>query len=604
MTPTTDAGAGLRIAVCIKQVPDPSGVRFNPKSKRVVREDVENIVNPLDHLALGHALRLRDAVGGEVVAVTMGPPGSRACLEDAVRRGADRGLHLSDRRFAGADTLATVRALARALQTDFDLVLLGRSTLDGATAQVAPQLAELLGVPQVTQATHLEPAGAAGLVVAREGDEGDESVRLTLPAVVSVHRGPDPPEPDDRRRVQIAERTADDLGGGPRDFGTRGSPTFVHDLRPSKEAPQTIVLADEDAAIETLTRHLRAAREPAEGAAREAAATASRNRTIWALAERRRDGGLHPMSLETIACARAAADAYEARVVAVLPCDEPGEDPGELAAHGADAVLVLQDPALGRFSTAAFTAALCAAIAHETPDAIVGPWTTIGRDVLPRVAARLSLGLTGDFVALEVADPGDEADLLWVKPAWSGAVDAPIIAHTRPALGTLRPGAAPPLRRGDGRDVPVEIFRPDLGEVASILHHDPRGAALAEEERLDEAAVIVAVGGDASPRLLAAARRLAREHGGAIAGTALAVDAGLLPPQCEVGLLRRSVEPRLYLALGLHSAEDLAAARGADLVVTVTDGTPLPAHARVDIAIPLEPVALIERLLATIPQAA
>jgi electron transfer flavoprotein alpha subunit len=592
----------MRIVVCIKQVPHPDGVRFNPKTKRVVREDVASITNPLDLLALGHALALRDAVGGEVTAVTMGPPGARACLQDAMLRGADRALHLTDRRFAGADTLATVRALARALDGQFDLILVGRSTLDGATAQIAPQLAELLGVAQVTQATRFT-ATPSGLAVEREGDEATETLDLVLPAVVSIQRGPAPPEPDPAAPGgPVTERTAEDLGGGPRDFGTRGSPTFVKDVRVLPEPVQTVVLHRLDDAVERLWRHIDAAREEA-GPPAGTGAPADAVRTIWAVAERRRDGSLHPVSLEAIACARSASTAYGARVVAVLPCAQSGDTPSLLAAHGCDAVLVIEDERLARFSTAAFTAALCAAIERERPDAIIGPWTADGRDYLPRVAARLSLALTGDFVALEVADPGDDPDLLWIKPAWSGTVEAPIIGHTRPSMGTLRPGAVAALEARPGREVPIEVFRPTLGEEHADLAGDPNGAPVAPEERVDCAPIVVSLGADADPALIEAARRLAREIQGALAATAEAVTAGLLPPQCEVGLLRRSVSPRLFVALGHHTAEDLAAARRSGVVVTVGHRAPPPAHTRVDIAVQLEPGEVVDRLLAAARQA-
>lgn len=596
MIPTTEQreAGPLRIAVCLKQVPDPGDVRFNPKTKRVIREDVATTSNPLDLLALGHAIALRDAVGGEITVITMGPEGSRACLEDGVRRGADRGLHLLDRRFAGADTLATVRALSRALADDFDLVLLGRSTIDGATAQVAPQLAELLGVRQVTQATRLTPV-AGGLMVEREGDDGHEYAQLTLPAVVSVHRGPAPPAPGPDRAVPIIERTADELGGGPRTFGTRGSPTFVKDVRAAAETIATVVMHDVGQAADALQRHLDDAASDPPAPSTDARPDAPA-RTIWAIAERRRDGTLHPISLEAIACARSAAAAYDARVVAVLLCDEPGDTPDVLAAHGCDAVLVVQDPGLVQFSTAGFTTALAAAIERDPPDAVIGPWTTDGRDYIPRVAARLSLGLTGDFVALEVDGPDEDADLLWIKPAWSGAVEAPIIAHTQPSMGTLRPGAVAALEACPGRDVPVDVFHPGLGAAPARLYFAPCGAALAAEERVDSFPVILSVGGDADAGLVDTARWVAREVGAALAGSAEAVAAGLLPPQCEVGLLRRSVAPRLFVALGRHSDEDLAAARRSGVVVTIGRGDPLPPHSRVDLAIHLEPDDVLGRL--------
>jgi electron transfer flavoprotein alpha subunit len=593
----------MRIAVCIKQVPLLDSVRFNPKSKRVVREDVASTTNPLDLLALGHALALRDAAsaGAEVTVITMGPPNARGTLEDAIRRGADRGILLTDRRFAGADTLATVRALKRALEDQgFDLVLLGRSTLDGATAQVAPQLAEVLGVPQVTQATGLAPAGEQ-LLVERESDDGSERLRLSLPAVVSVQRGPAPPAPDPARTGEIREISAEDLGGEPRDFGTRGSPTFVKDLRVLPEPKATVVVHDLDAAVHQLKHLLGEASTTVPGSA--AAGTGDRTqRTVWALAERLPDGDLHPISFEAIACGHAVADDLKARVVSVLLCADPGDAPSQLAAHGADAVLVLEDPALAEYSTEAYTTALCAAIEELGPHAVIGPWTADGRDYVPRAAARLALGLTGDFVALEVADPEDEEpDLLWIKPAWAGTVEAPIIAHTTPSVGTLRPGAVAALAPDASRAAPVQVLRPQLDGDTATPACEQRLSMISGAELVDCAPVLVSIGAGMGAELIEQARELVRRCGGALAASAEAVAEGLLPPQCEVGVLRRSVSPRLFLALGHHGAADLDAARRAGTIATVGYDGVLPGHTRVDLAIGLAPADVLDRLLAETP---
>lgn len=586
----------MKIVVAVKQVPLHHSVRFNPKTKRVVREDVESATNPLDLLALGHALGLREAHGGEIVALTMGPPAARACLEDAIARGADRGILLTDRRFAGADTLATVRALARAIDDEgADLVLLGRGTLDGATAQVAPQLAELMGRPQVTQATALRVT-SAGLEAERELDAGSATVRLPLPAVVSILRGPAPPaaRAGSTPPTAIQERSAEDLGGGPRDFGTRGSPTFVRDVRVLASPVQTVVMNDLERAVDALARRIAAAGDEPEPDGGAGVDGGTGSRVIWALAERLGDGALNPVSLQAIACGRSVAAAYDARVLAVLLCDDPADLPAQLVAHGADGVLVVQDLALRTYSTESFTAALCAAIQDARPDAVIGPWTADGRDYVPRAAARLGLGLTGDVVGLEVP-PDDDPDLLWIKPAWSGTVEAPVIAHTTPSMGTLRPGAVRALEPAPGREAPVQTLRPELDGAATATTETVNWS---DDAIVERAPLVVCVGDDADDALVGAAGRLAREHGGALAGTAAAVDAGLVPAHAEVGLLRRSVSPRLFVALGRHTAADLGAARRSGTVVVVGGEAVLPPDTRVDISIDLPAADVVDRLLA------
>ena len=146
----------MKIAVCIKQVPVVSMLKFDNETRRVVREGVPNEVNPYDVLALSLATRLSQEHGAEVVALTMGPPQASDALVQALAMGADRAVHLNDRTFAGSDTLATSRALALALEREQpDLVICGRNSTDAETGQVGPEIAEMLGLPQITAVSRL-----------------------------------------------------------------------------------------------------------------------------------------------------------------------------------------------------------------------------------------------------------------------------------------------------------------------------------------------------------------------------------------------------------------------------------------------------------------
>jgi electron transfer flavoprotein alpha/beta subunit len=178
----------MKIAVCIKQVPVVSALQFDPDTKTLKREGVRSEVSSFDVRALLKAVELRAEHGGEVVALTMGPPQAREALAECLALGADRALHLCDRAFAGADTLATARALATALRHEsFDLILCGRNSVDAETGQVGPEIAELLDLPQVTVARTLvlDPA-ARRLTAERETDEGMETVTAPLPALVTA----------------------------------------------------------------------------------------------------------------------------------------------------------------------------------------------------------------------------------------------------------------------------------------------------------------------------------------------------------------------------------------------------------------------------------
>src|SRR5207245_1521076 len=178
----------MRILVCVKYVPVLSALRFDPETRRLVREGVPGEVSSFDVRALGAATALRHAHGGEVVALTMGPPAAREGLVDCLALGADRGLHLLDPVLAGSDTLATARALVAAIRREApDLVLLGRASVDAETGQVGPEVAELLGWPQVTAARRLSVDPTIGRLTAeREADDGFETLDGPLPAVVTA----------------------------------------------------------------------------------------------------------------------------------------------------------------------------------------------------------------------------------------------------------------------------------------------------------------------------------------------------------------------------------------------------------------------------------
>ena len=155
----------MKIVCLVKQVPRGDAIRFDEETKSLVREGVPLELNTFDAYAVAHAAGLRDAHGGEVIAMTMGPPQAEEALRTALAIGADRCIHLSDRLFALADTLGTSRTLALAIAKEgVDLVLCGRKTLDSETWQVPPEVAAFLGFPHLTNAVWLELSSRPSLM--------------------------------------------------------------------------------------------------------------------------------------------------------------------------------------------------------------------------------------------------------------------------------------------------------------------------------------------------------------------------------------------------------------------------------------------------------
>ena len=181
----------MKIAVCVKQVPVLARIEFDYEKKTIQREGVPLEMNVFDLIALGRAIELKDEVGGEVTAITMGPPQAKEVLAHALAVGADHGVIISDRVMAGSDTLATSRTLSLALKDrGFDLILCGRNSTDAETGQVGPELAEILGIPHVSRARKLEyKAESNSVVVERETEEGYEVLEVGLPALVTATEG-------------------------------------------------------------------------------------------------------------------------------------------------------------------------------------------------------------------------------------------------------------------------------------------------------------------------------------------------------------------------------------------------------------------------------
>lgn len=178
----------MKIIVCIKQVPSTNEVRLDPVTNTILRDGRQSVTNPFDTYAIEQAVLLKEQFGGEVTALSMGIPATERLLRDAESRGADRALLLSDRSFAGADTLATAYTLSLGVKHigDFDLIICGKMAVDGDTAQIGPELAENLSIPHVTDVCELIRVSEKDLVCKKVTDDGHQILQVKLPALLTV----------------------------------------------------------------------------------------------------------------------------------------------------------------------------------------------------------------------------------------------------------------------------------------------------------------------------------------------------------------------------------------------------------------------------------
>jgi len=258
----------MNIIVLVKQVPDTTEVKLDPKTGNLIREGIESIINPDDLHALEAAIRLREAGGGKITAISMGPLQAIDAISEAIGMGVDEGVLLSDKAFAGADTWATSFTLGKAIEMigKYDLVLCGRQAIDGDTAQIGPQVADYLGIPQVSYVCEIEKTEKHSLVVKRRLEDGFEMVQCTMPALLTVIGELNTPRypfvgrliDACKEKARIKVWNAADIGVKTNQVGLEGSLTHViKTFAPKFKREGEMLEGDTKQAVKTLIGRLR-----------------------------------------------------------------------------------------------------------------------------------------------------------------------------------------------------------------------------------------------------------------------------------------------------------------------------------------------------------
>lgn len=254
----------MKIVVSIKQVPDTNEVKLDQTTGTLIREGVPSIINPDDKAGLEAALRLKDQIGAHVTVLTMGPPQADLALREALAMGADEAILVTDRAFGGADTWATSSTLASAIsKLDYDLIITGRQAIDGDTAQVGPQIAEHLGLPNVSYAEELWVEGDT-IKVKRQFEDRYHIIRVKTPCLITAlselnePRYMTPGGIFDAFQKEITVWNRADLDVADSNIGLKGSPTRVKkSFTKAVKGQGTVVTMDAEEAANWLTDRLR-----------------------------------------------------------------------------------------------------------------------------------------------------------------------------------------------------------------------------------------------------------------------------------------------------------------------------------------------------------
>jgi electron transfer flavoprotein alpha subunit len=538
----------MRIAALLKQIPAMEELELAPDG-RLMREGHELEMNPYCRRAASQAVQLVTTVPGEhhCSFVTLGPPSAEAVLREALawalERGASAdGVLITDPAFAGSDTLATARALAKALELlgGYDLVLVGRNSVDADTGQVGPELAQLLDLPFLSGVRHLSFRGDV-LAAICELDDGGMEAEVDLPAIVSTaERLIDPCKVNEEGRASVPATllrtlSASELGPGP--WGQAGSPTTVAEVRMLEHERARVVLegsieSQVSAALELLEARS-ALREGPQGT--KAMSVPAQRSPLGAAVGVIVEPGRPHETRELLGTAAMLAAEIQGHVVAL---SVSSDDEDSLASWGADTRMHFLEAA----SAEDAGAAIAGWAASSEAWAVLAPSTAWGREVASRAAALLEAGLTGDAVSLELHDGRLRA---W-KSAFGGQLVAAIDATSPVQMATVRVGVLPLLEpRAPSELVTVDIPVERRGRV--------RVLSQTRDDDLDilaEAQVVVGVGRGVDPAEYAELDPLLQVLGAELGATRKVTDAGWLPRARQIGITGRSIAPRLFISIG------------------------------------------------------
>ncbi|ETW95454.1 MAG: hypothetical protein ETSY1_30555, partial [Candidatus Entotheonella factor] len=534
----------LRIAALVKQVPKFEQMQLGPDG-RLQRDGIELSLNPYCQRAVSKGVELAQKTGGSCTVISLGPPAAEDIIRWGIACGADHGILISDPAFAGSDTLATARALAAAVDKEgpFDLILVGKNSVDADTGQVGPELAELLGYPFASAVRTLDLDDDV-IRIGCEHDDAWVEAEITLPAILATAErlcSPAKADPEDRAAVEpdkIAVLTAADLGTGP--WGQDGSPTWVGETKmldvdrahQMLEGPLTEQIAEALAIIKDRNA-LVSESQTAAGAV--APSVANPSESIVVLLEPGREGSAQ----ELLGAASQIASQISASVTAIQPDSTDPLTPETLSAWGADHIVNLQNTVVAE-DVAGFVADWCP---EPGPWSILAPSTSWGRETASRVAARLGAGLTGDAIELEV----DDGKLVSWKPAFGGRLVAAIRASSPTQMVTVRPGVLPRLTPRPAAAPSVETHTVESKSRFRIVEHQ-------QNDQLDALALatrVVGIGQGIAPEDYDKLDPLLQVLQAELATTRKVTDKGWLPHSRQVGITGRSISPNLYIALAL-----------------------------------------------------
>jgi electron transfer flavoprotein alpha subunit len=600
----------MKIIVCIKQVPNTEEVRIDPINNTLIRSGVESVINPMDLNAIEEAVRIKEKNGGEVIALTMGPPQAKEAIKEALARGVDRGFLLSDRKFGGADTFATSFTISEAIKYlgGADLVICGKQAIDGDTAQVGPGVAEFLNIPHIAYVSRVKEITETHIVFESMNDNGYSIIKSSFPVLITVVKSINVPRLTNLKKWAYARRQtipvldSEELNIDENKIGLKGSPTRVKKIRTINYSKNVRILhGDVYDIARTLNEIIH---ENNEGKNRERKTNIDLgdiqdiddSRKILVIGELYEDTIMR-ITHELTSAAKKLAFDRKARVNVVFSGNNFDTIKENILPDAHD-IYFIEDPSFNPFDIESNAEILNNFISEKNPEIVLGGATSMGRSLMPRLAVKLKTGLTADCT--ELAIDKDSGNLLQIRPAYGGNILASIICPDhRPQMATVRPHVIPYYESLKKSNPDIHRIKPDnisakpCIEVREIIKDSGKNKDIANVP------VIISggkgLGGEEGFHLLG---ELAELIGGAVGATRSAVDAGWASYSQQIGQTGRTVQPKIYVACGISGAiQHMVGMQSSDLIIAINKDQHAPIFQISDYGIVLDYKPVIQELI-------
>ncbi len=561
----------MNIVVCIKQVVDTNDIKWT-KNNTIDREGAQSIINPCDVLAIETALRLKDE-NTKITVITMGPPQAKDALKTALAMGCDEAYLLSDKKFSGADTVATSRTLSTAIkhvQPNFDLIICGQFASDGDTAQTGPSIAQKLGIEQVTYVSEVAQIDKTqkNITTQRIADKQIELIQTPLPALICVCDCPYSPRNIlidgyiKSQNTEIKTLSAENLNLSRDEIGIKGSPTWVSKAFRAVSIREKNIIKGSDLkdksitdflieTIENLKQNLTTSPEQIETAEEYKIQDEYKDKIlIWG--ETNQNNELADVVYQlTSKATELASHLSNCKISVLTTCSNSQQYLEKLAQHGADELITINNDELAQYNTKDYSTAILQYLETFPATIFLIGATKQGRDLAPQISSALNTGLTADCTNLEIYE---NFQLAATRPTFGGELMATILCKTKPQMATVRAGVfkakkIPYLKNIQHTNFNAQISHPSLKKIIKTI------PIIKDETSLDSAKIILAGGkGLKDNQTFQKLRKLASLLNAKVGATRKAVDAGLAGHNEQIGQTGKTVMPEIYIAFGISGA--------------------------------------------------